>query len=139
MSQTIYLQVGPEAGLAEISELAPFRAVILVDTQVSSEWQSTVSEWLVRSGCRYAMAWGVSSSAWDDAVDMANIEQFEFNEIPEDRFVMTTWHEDETLDEVFWYCKNCAFHPKIDLRNTLLLHISTQDRGEELERSYAEA
>jgi hypothetical protein len=139
MSPVIYLHVKPGAVLPDAPRLAPFRAVIIAEAQVSPDWQAAASDWLVQSGCLYAMAWGVNSSSWDDSVDVANMEQFDFKEIPQDRFVMTTWHEDETLAEVFWFSKNNAFHPTVDLENTLLLHIATEEREKEVVRSYAEA
>ena len=139
MSPVTYLHVTPGAVLPDAPRLAPFRAVIIAEAQVSPDWQAAVSDWLVQSGCLYTMAWGVNSSSWDDSVDMANMEQFDFKEIPEDRFVMTTWHEDETLNEVFWFCKNNAFHSTVNLENTLLLHISTEEREEQVVMSYAEA
>jgi hypothetical protein len=89
----VYLHLAPEAALPDISALTPFRAVIIVEAAASSTWQAVVSEWLVRSGCLYAMAWGPGCSSWDDSVDMANIEQFEFKEVPKNKFVMTTWHD----------------------------------------------
>ena len=139
MSPAIYLQVMPEAVLPDVSGLAPFRAVIIAEAQVSPEWQFAVSAWLVRSGCLYTMAWGMGSSSWDDSVDMANLERFEFKDIPEDSSVMTTWHDDETLDEVFRFCKNNASHPTIALKNTLLLHIATERREYETMSSYVDA
>ncbi|TAK90386.1 MAG: hypothetical protein EPO06_08905 [Burkholderiaceae bacterium] len=139
MSQVIYLHVKPEVVLPDAPRLAPFRAVIIAEAQVSPDWQAAVSGWLIQSGCLYMMAWGVNSSSWDDSVDMANIEQFDFKEIPQDRFVMTTWHEGETLAEVFWFSKNSAFHPTVSLENTLLLHIAAEEREKEVVRSYAEA
>lgn len=70
------------------------------------------------------MAWGTESSRWDDAVDDANLERFDYGEIPEDKFVVTTWHADAPLSEVFWFAKELANHPTVKLRDTLLLHIS---------------
>ncbi len=83
------------------------------------------------------MAWGAKCSSWDDSVDMANIEQFDFDNIPEDRFVMTTWHANEHLDEVFWFSKNNAFHPTVKLERTVLLHISENNKESEFLKAYA--
>jgi hypothetical protein len=81
------------------------------------------------------MAWGADCSSWDDSVDFANIEQFEYEEIPAQSFVMTTWHEKDSLEEVFWYAGFCADHPNADLKSTLIVHISAQDqRAQMLQR-----
>lgn len=85
------------------------------------------------------MAWGSNCSSWDDSVDIANIEQFEFGEIPGDKFVMTTWHADEALSQVFWFSKNCAFHPAVELERTVILHISDRERESEFVASYRDA
>jgi len=115
------------------------RVVVIADLEASPEWQALASTWLVRSGCLYMMAWGCGCSSWDDSVDIANLEEFGFGEIPEDRFVMTTWHTEEPLSEVFWFAKHNAFHPTVELERTLLLHVAAQDREHELLASYAAA
>lgn len=112
--------------------------VVMVEAEVSAAWQSTVSHWIIDSGCLYMMAWGVECSSWDDAVDIANLERFDFGKIPEDHSVMTTWHTDEPLAEVFWFSKNDAFHPTVKLEHTVLLHISAESKERELLAAYAE-
>lgn len=124
--------------MPDICALAPCRGVLIVEAAVLPTWQAVVSEWLVRSGCLYTMAWGPGCSSWDDSVDMANIEQFDFKEIPESKFVITTWHDDQPLSEVFWFCKNNAFHPSVELRNTLLLHIAANSNEQKMLGAYAE-
>jgi hypothetical protein len=134
-----YIQLIPETPLPEITFLSPFRAVVIDETAVSTEWQSLVSDWLVHSGCLYMMAWGINCSSWDDSVDMANMDQFGFDEIPDDNFVMTTWHDDEPLEEVFWFSKNNAIHPTIMISHTVLLDISPSNRQSEIMRAYVDA
>lgn len=85
------------------------------------------------------MAWGRECSSWDDSVDFANLEEFSYGEIPDDAFVMTTWHESEPLEEVFWFAKNSAFHPSIELDNTLILHLGENDKGEEFKKQFKNA
>lgn len=103
-----------------------------MEEEVTPAWRDLVSERLVSAGCLYMMAWGDQCTSWDDSVDIANIELFNYKEIPEDQFVMTTWHEDEPVEEVFWFAQNCAFHPVVELNNTLILDISPVERGERL-------
>ncbi len=54
------------------------------------------------------MAWGHECSLWDDSVDIASLERFNFEAVPLDKSIMTTWHENETLDDVFWFAGLCA-------------------------------
>jgi hypothetical protein len=113
--------------------------VVVIDEVVTPGWQSLVSAWLVKSGCLYMMAWGKASSTWDDSIDFVNLEEFNYADIPEEKFVITTWHEDKPLRDVFWFSKNVAFHPTVVLINTLILHISSQNREIELLSEYASA
>ncbi len=135
----VYHCITQGIALPKIADLSPFRAVVVVEGEVLPEWQWLVSHWLVRSGCLYMMAWGTHCSTWDDSVDMANMEIFKFGEIPEHRFVMTTWHENEPLQEVFWFSKNSAFYPTVELKNTVLLHISVQNKERKLLTVYAKS
>lgn len=135
----IYIHLKAGDTPPEFAVSTPNRVVVIVEAEVTPEWQSLVSDWIVRSGCLYMMAWGANCSSWDDSVDIANLEEFKFGEIPEDRFIMTTWHSDESLAEVFWYAKNNALHPTAELEHTVLLHISARAREHELLAAYAEA
>jgi hypothetical protein len=134
-----YLHLVEGASLPHAVLPTPFLAVVVAEESVSAAWQSSVSEWLVRCGCLNMVAWGVNCSSWDDSVDWANIEAFDFKQIPEDRFVMTTWHENQPLGEALWYAKHNAFHPTIELKHTLLLHISAQNGEQELLKAYGVA
>ena len=52
---------------------------------------------------------------------------------------MTTWHNDETLESVFWFAGGCAFHPTVELRDTLIIHVAHEDREAEFLRLFEEA
>jgi hypothetical protein len=134
-----YLRVDPNGALRLYEGGRPFRAIVVVEDAVQPEWQSVASKWLVDSGCVYMLAWGQGCSSWDDSVDLANLQAFDYGQIPEDRFVMTTWHEHEPLSEVFWLAKNCAFAATVDIVDTLVFHVSRTDRNEEYAHLYAAA
>lgn len=106
----------------------PRRVMVLIEEEVEPAWQEAVSRWIVESGCLSMMAWGQECSAWDDSVDYANLEQFNYGEIPDEEFVMTSWHEDEPLNEVFFFARMCAFHPTIDLPLLTILDIRKEAR-----------
>ncbi len=131
-----YLRITDEGALPDLSRLKPCKAVVIVETNVSTNRQAIVSKWLVSTGCLYMMAWGRECSSWDDSVDLANLEEFSYGEIPDEAFVMTTWHESEPLEEVFWFAKNVAFHTESELENTLILHIGESDKGEKFMKKY---
>ena len=110
--------------------------VVIIEAEVSTEWQVRVTRWIVRSGCLYMMAWGIDCSSWDDSVDWANSDEFEGGVIPQDGWVVTTWHDDEPLEAALRYAKNVAVHSVVDLQRTILLHISTAERRDELIKAY---
>jgi len=126
-----YLRVEPERTLSPYQGKRPFRAVVVVEDTVSPEWRATASKWLVESGCLYMLAWGHECSAWDDAVDYASLAISGVGDVPESHFVMTTWHEKESLSEVFWFAKTCAVNYEVEIIETLLFHVSLTDREQE--------
>ena len=131
MRDPIYLYLKPGAPPPRLDGVGPFKAVVVVDGEVPPAWQAEVSEWLVRSGCRYMMACGLNCSSWDDSVDEANLKRFDFGDIPEDEFVMTTWH-DEGFMEAFQFCKQWAVHPVLELENVYIVHIADGARPSQL-------
>ena len=112
------------------------RVVVLIEQNATDSWQDEVSDWIVESGCLYMMAWGIDCSSWDDSVDYANLRQFDYEDIPDEDFVMTTWHDDEPISEVFFHCLMCAFHPTIELPLVTILHIVENERREEILKIY---
>lgn len=134
-----YVHLPPGSELPSIGESGPFRAVLVLEQAVADDWQGRVSEWLVESGCLYMMAWGVGCSSWDDSVDWANHTVVGLDEIPEDRFVMTTWHDDESLAETFWFAGFSAYHPTVSLEQIAIVDIGPQHREDEMLQAYEAA
>lgn len=126
-------QTPPEAGVG------PFKTVVVIDAPVTREWRHLISAWLVRSGCLYMMAWGPDCSLWDDSVDHANFVEFDYGDIPDDKFVLTTWHDGEPLSEAFWFAARTAHHPDVKLKRTLIVDISQGDRRRQLLAEYDHA
>lgn len=131
-----YVRVRNDDELPDVSELKPYKALVIVEDDFDQDWQNSVSDWLVDTGCLYMMAWGRDCSSWDDAVDWANMNDFNFGDIPEDRFVMTTWHENDSLEEFFEFAKLYASHPVEILENILIVHVSATDREGEFRKLY---
>jgi hypothetical protein len=134
-----YVRIAEGTKLPDITGYAPFRAIVVLDAAYSKEWQTLVSEWLVASGCLYMMAWGENCSSWDDSVDWANIEAFNYEDIPEESFVMTTWHEKEPLIGAFWFARFCAHDPYDLIEHSLIVHVGTSNREAEFLSLYEQA
>ena len=86
------------------------------------------------------MAWGPNCSSWDDSVDFAVRKNVGLGETPDDRFVMTTWHNDEPLEEALFYCEFCArfSYDDVDLPYALILHIASEADEPRLRKAYAD-
>ena len=132
-NQAEYLRLEPNGALPNVSKLTPFKAIVVINGECSPEWQDEVSRWLVESGCLYMMAWGPNCSDWDDTVDHAVRVAYPGPETPDDKFVMTTWHADESLEEVFWFAQFCAqfSYNDVELPRALIAHIGQSDRKAE--------
>lgn len=122
-----YLHLSPDHALPSV-EARPYRAFLIAEQSVAQAWRNEVASWLVKSGCLYFIAWGVDCEAWHDTVDWTNLEAFDFGDIPDDRFVMTTWHDKEPLSEALWFAGNCASHPDIELVDTVIVHVAREER-----------
>lgn len=85
------------------------------------------------------MAWGPNSSSWDDSVDWASLAQANYGDIPDDKLVVTTWHDAEPLSETLWFAGNTASHPTVKLSHLLILDITPCEREIEILRAYSEA
>ena len=140
--QTQYLQLHANSHVSELPDLTnlqPFKLILVAELSVDRKFQSSICRWLVASGCAYLMAWGNDCCAWADAVERENLEAFPNDEIPDARVIITTWHEDELLNEVFWFSKYSAMHPCFALDNLLILHLADETRRDELLDAYAVA
>jgi hypothetical protein len=135
----LYVHLSSHDSPPDVSHLKPYKAVLVLENKIAPERQAAISKWLVQTGCLYMLAWGVECSSWDDSVDLANLEAHDFGEIPDESDVMTTWHDDEPLREVFWFAKNSAEHPTVGIENTLILHLGELDQGAKLKREFDNA
>lgn len=119
-------------------EAGTYLCVILIERPVSESFRERTSNTLVRTGCRFMMAWGVDCSLWDDSVDYANIMQFFPAEIPESQFVMTTWHDKDTLEDVFFYAKHNMHSSFNDVKydSLVVLDLGQDDRSDEIKEAF---
>ncbi len=139
MKTPTFLHLKPGDALPRLDDVAPFKAVLVIECEATPEWQAEVSDWLVRSRCRYMMAWGVKSGYWELSVDRANTARFPDGEFPEYELVMTTSHQNELLQETFWYSEQCATHPSWKLNRTYIIQIALKGRAGDLLNTFRAA
>lgn len=77
--------------------------VVVADANISTNDQTDLSDAFVAQGCRYAVCAGHDCSSWDDSIDWAFISTDPNYDPPDDRFVMTTWHDHEPLSDTAWF------------------------------------
>ena len=138
MMDVAYLQLRPREVPKPCWE-GPFKAVIVQEADTDAAWREAVSVWLVGSGCLFAMTWGPDCEAWHDALDEANIAAFGNGPIPDDHFVMTTWHFNETLIELFRFAGLVATHPSVAVFRTLIIHVADEPRRVEILKLFDQA
>lgn len=134
-----YINIDRSTVLPDISNLAPFKAVVSIEEPPSKERQAEISSWLVDMGCRYVMSCGEGCDSWCDSVRHANLEVFDLDAMDSRDFVMTTGHRHESLRAVFWFSKKAAKHPKVKLKECVVLHLASRHRLAEYEMIYRRA
>ena len=134
-----YLHLDSGDALPVIDHLSPFMAIVLIEEDAEEMWQWEVSRWLVASGCRFLLAWGREAAGWSESVDEAASEAHDYEDVADELAVMTTSHEDEEMEEVFWYAKRRAVHRALQLSTTIIIHIADEGREDEVRALYQQS
>lgn len=85
---------------------------------------------LIDSGCRYIVCGGVDCEEWHDDADVAfaNLEATSDSEVP---FVMTTWHRNESMEDVVFFATYCTNFDDHDFKFLLVLVVGeASDRAD---------
>lgn len=133
-----YMHIKPELAPPELPT-SPFLAVVVSEIAVSEIWLNLISGWIIKSGCRYVVNWGIDCEKWHDWIDESLLEVFEYNGIPQDHDVMTTWHSEQPLSDAFWFAGQCASHPSVELLETIILHITSEAQEFQMLKIYNES
>lgn len=97
--------------------------------------RAVVARLLLQAGCRYVVCGGQNCEAWHDAVDAEFVRQHmdDPDEVREAVHVMTTWHADESADDVaFFFVLNTNFDDH-DFVCYLVLHVGDGRTKEEVD------
>ncbi len=100
----------------------PYYIILVVEsTQILPEWRNWICEQIVYSKhCIQAMVTGYEGSIWDDVLDENYLVLYNYQP-PVDHCFMTTWHEDETLEDIT-ECAKITMQLK-DISNLVIVHI----------------
>ncbi len=110
--------------------------LVVNDITMTHYEQAFLSNQIIQQGCRYAVCAGHQCSTWDDSIDMAFLGTDPDYNPPDDRFVMTTWHEEEPLaDVVEWFRWSTSFDDFTPKNFLVLLLGENQDAKSEVKRA----
>lgn len=80
-----------------------YALLLIIGTTVASAKQRyQIALNIVNSRCQYVVTFGHDCELWHDSID----ESCQDDTTPHGRFLMTTWHDNEPLDDVvdfFWW------------------------------------
>ena len=123
MSAPLYLYLPHGSPLPALPS-GPFKALLVAESIAMEEWRTQTCEALARAGCRYLVAWGQDCKEWRDAMDGAASGSGDL--------VVSTFHSDQPLAEAMWFSVYRSDHPEIALKYIVILHLTPQERREEI-------
>jgi hypothetical protein len=74
--------------------------LVVADEGVSKDDRNAWCSQIVARGCRYAVCTGLGRETWHDTLDESYVASDPNFHPPPERFMMTTWHENESLEDV---------------------------------------
>jgi len=113
--------------------VSPFRGrdfallLVVIDESISPEEQNWLSSEFVLQGCRSACCAGHACSSWDDSIDWAYLDTCPDLQPQDETFVMTTWHEGESLEDAAWCFIHCSGFDDYVPREFLILCLGGDD------------
>ena len=79
------------------------------------------------------MGWGPNSTLWDDSVDWAYIQQsYDETLSADEEFVVTTWHDDEPLEETIDFACNALDYANKRFERLLVIDLVPVAREQEI-------
>lgn len=111
-----------------------FVLVLAADTTTQSHAELLSSaEGLIRCGASYVCCWGPDCHRLHDCFDEAD---FSLNgESTDQRLLMTTWHDDEPLNETLWFALNATVPAPAylaDTRSVVAVSVARPDWADEI-------
>jgi hypothetical protein len=98
---------------------------------------------LIASNCRYGVCGGMDCERWHDALDAAYLAQDLSEREAEAKFVMTSWHTEEPLNEVTFFLVHNTNFEDHDFKQFLILQLgsdwTTQEALSEAVREHVAA
>jgi len=103
-------------------------ALFVADPAISESERMASARELVAAGCRYACCAGLDCSKWHDSIDMAYLETDPNLAPPEETFVMTTWHEKDSVADVLAFALDLTDFDDHQFEHVLVLMLGDDPR-----------
>jgi hypothetical protein len=144
MERDLYLSIAHDlrTWAPDLSALRPFAAFCALDADAEDDKTlAALASRLMAAGCHHVCAWGPDCERVHDIVDGTWIRENPASAaLPVDAwdpsYVMTTWHDDEPLDEALWFAVFSAYVDEHDLSK--LLAVASPQYAEHIERLLAD-
>jgi hypothetical protein len=111
---------------------APFACLLYSNQEnVTTDEMIAVANWLLASGCRYAVCAGTNCSQWHDAIVTADIDRDPTGQ----SLVITSWRETESIKDIVRFWLNAIDIDDVAFENYLALFIGASNVNSEIQRA----
>ena len=110
-----YIQLTENNENPDISGFSPFKALVVINSEVSKSRQRQIADWLVEIGGLCLIICGTNSKTWVNSIRQSNLNQVDIHSRQAEQFVMITDLRTERLRSVFWHAKKYAKHTHVKL------------------------
>ncbi len=91
-------------------------------------------EQLLKANCKYIVVGGKNCEKWHDYADEIHISLYSDFQVPDSEHVMTTWHDNEPLEEVIWFTLNNTNFDSYEFNKFLFIQIDTKFSQDEIQK-----
>jgi hypothetical protein len=101
---------------------------------------SHIANWALAQGAVYLCAWGSDCERVHDIIDEVVCNRNP--DVTDEDVIMTTWHEDEALDEALWFAVNSAFPTGAyseTCKTLVAVAVGSEDWGNEIAKKLSES
>lgn len=114
-----------------------FSCGIISEIDTSEEYKNSVTDYLYNMGCLYLCTWGNECADWHDAMDWSTLCKHDYD-VPDDEHCMTSWHENDPVEEMLFFLKVCAntYLESAEFEDTLILYVGNNPDKDNILKIY---
>jgi hypothetical protein len=99
-----------------------------------------IANWALAQGAVYLCAWGPDCERVHDIIDEVLVARNP--DATDEDVIMTTWHDDETLEEALWFAVNSAYPAGVyegTCETLLAITVGNKDWGSQIAKILSES